>query len=61
MLAKLEEEYGKPGFISVYLELKGAFDTQILANSDPIIRLSPTLGEWLRPGLRSLSLMSYKL
>ena len=64
MLDKLESEYGKPGLIFIYLELKGGFDTQILANSDPTLALDKIishLGEWLRQGLRSQSLMSFKL
>ena len=42
MLAKLEKEYGKPGLISIYLELKGAFNTQIPANSNPTLAVTNT-------------------
>ena len=35
----LEDEYGKPGMASIYLELKLAFDTPIPANSDPSLAL----------------------
>ena len=35
----LEENYGKPGMASIYLELKAVFDTPIPANSDPSLAL----------------------
>ena len=48
MLAKLEEEYGKPSLISLYLELRGAFYTQIPANSDPTLALNKILSHFGR-------------
>ena len=48
MLAKLEEEYGNPGLISIDLELKGPFDTQILANSNPTLALDKIISHFGR-------------
>ena len=48
MLDKLETEYRKPGLISIYLELKGAFDTQIPANSDPTLALDKIISHFGR-------------
>ena len=48
MLNKLETEYGKPGLISIYLELKGAFDTQIPANSIPTLAFDKIISHFGR-------------
>ena len=48
MLDKVETEYGKPGLISIYLELKGTFDTQIPANSNPTLALDKIISHFGR-------------
>jgi hypothetical protein len=36
----LEEEFGNPGVIAIYLEFKAAMETQIPANADPSLALN---------------------
>ena len=65
----LEASYGQPGFASIYLELKAAFDTPIPANSDQSLTLEKITSHFgklaeggsvvmLSPHLQALILMA---